>query len=464
MGNFTNFPAALAAELQTGFLEREFEEGLDSVLAFRREALKETVPARIGETITRTRTGRKTPVTTPMDPTTNTLGNLNNGLTSSTGALEQYTLAMFEYGDLDSVNMMQDLAAIANNMERVSRSNGVQAAQSIERLSRFALFNAYMGGNSRVRTDLGAGSSTTCYVDDIRGFMTVLVNGVVTPVSSSNPLLVTETANSSGGVTQVLSVTGVAAEGTNHSSVVNSSGQIEGISGILTFTAATTPVNGDALLANNAPKIIRPLGHNTTAQMTSSDLLTLSLIQDATAYLRSNGVPAMPDGTYHILLDNVSMRQLFADQDFKLALASRIDAPEYKNQDVIRFLGQTFIPTTEALFQNAQTSNATGPSANVCSIRRPIVMGAEALIEGDFEGMDTWINREGVSALGDIFMIDGVAQIIRSPLDVLQQWATLAWTWIGGFAVPTDMTATTQIIPTASNALYKRSVILETAG
>lgn len=463
MGNFTNLPAALADELQTGFLEREFEEGLDSVLAYRREALMETVPARIGETITRTRTGRKAPITTPINPTTNVVTDLNNGLTPSDAANEQYTLTMYEYADMTPFNLMDDLATIANNLVRISRNNGVQASQSIERIARLALFNAYMGGNTRVRTDLGAGSTTTVHVDDIRGFQNVLVNGVITPVSGSNTLTVSETAVSSSGVTQTLTVTGVAADGTNHSSVVNSSGVIEGISGVLTFTAATLPVNGDAIVAGNAPKVLRPFSHLTTAQTTGSDLLTLGLVQDATAYLRNNGVPPMADGTYHILLDNVSMRQLYSDQDFKVALASRVDAPEYRNQDVVRFLGQTFIPTTEALIQAPTTSGATGASANTVGVRRPIVLGGECLIEGDFEGLSMWLNRDGLNPIGDVFMVDGVAQILTPPLDALQQWAKLAWTWIGGFAVPTDLTATPAIIPSASSALFKRGVVLETS-
>ncbi len=59
MANFDTIPTALQPMIQTGMLEREFEEGLDSVLAYRRLSLEETVPNRVGETLTRTRTGRK---------------------------------------------------------------------------------------------------------------------------------------------------------------------------------------------------------------------------------------------------------------------------------------------------------------------------------------------------------------------------------------------------------------------
>ena len=62
----------------------------------------------------------------------------------------------------------------------------------------------------------------------------------------------------------------------------------------------------------------------------------------------------------------------------------------------------------------------------------------------------------------DLFSIfDGIAHITREPLDALKQVVTQSWTYIGGFVVPTDITATPTTIPTASNARYKRGVILE---
>lgn len=216
MAGFVNFPAALQATLQLGFLEREFEEGLDSVLAYRRECLEETIPARIGQTLTMTRTGRKAPVTAPLNPTSNT--GLDNGLTPSSFTVEQYSFSMQEYADTVDTNMIQELAGIANQMFKNSRNSGVQAAQSLERIAQLKLFSAYLGGNSRVRTDLGAGSTTTCHVDDIRGFTSVLVNGVVTPISGANTLTVSEIGVSSAGITQTLTVSAAVADGTNFSS------------------------------------------------------------------------------------------------------------------------------------------------------------------------------------------------------------------------------------------------------
>ena len=454
-GNFTNFPPALQALLQAGFLEREFEEGLDSVLAYRRESMMVTVPARIGESITRTRTGRKPPVNMLTNASTDT--GLDNGITPSDGAIEQYTLIMGQADDAVDVDLMGDMAAIANNLIRVARNNGVQAAQSLERFARKALFGAYMGGNTRVRTDLGGGGTTSCYVDDIRGFQQVLVNGVPTAVSGTATLTVYETAVGSSGVTQTLTVTGVAAEGTNHSSVP------DGISGIMTFSSATLPVNGDALVAINAPKILRPYSHISMAQMVGADVLTLGLILDAVSYLRDNGVPTMPSGTYHVILDNTSLRQIYADQDFKVLFAGRSQSSEYRDADIANLLGVTFIPTTETYIQSAATGGTSAAAINV-RLRRVVVCGAEHMIQGNFEGMDQWLNRQGVNPIGDVTLINNIAHILRPPLDRLQKYASLAWFWIGGFAIPTDLTATTSIIPTASNALYKRSLVIEHAG
>ncbi len=462
---FTNLSASLNAMLQTGILEREFEEGLDSNLAYRRVCLRETVPNNIGETITRTRTGRKPPVTNSLGVVT--FNNLDNGLTPSDAAIEQYTFTMRDYGDSVDVDLMANQSVIASNIVRAARNNGVQAAQSLERIARSRLFGAYLGGNSYVRTDLAASTTTTCRVDDVRGFQTVLVNGVVTPISATNPLSVQETSNS-GGVTQLLSVTGFTIDAVNHSQTP------DGQSGSLTFATATSPVNGDALVASNAAKVIRPYGHITTSQMVGSDTLTLGLLLDAVTQLKLNAVPPMDDGTYHCILDDASMRQLWSDQQFIVLYAGRYQSQEYQQGQIFSLLGLTFIPSTETYIQPnlqqyngavyGQTSTATGAAAINTPIRRPIVIGSEAIIEGDFEGLEYWLNEQMVGAIAEVMLVGGVAHIFRPPLDRMQRQLSLTWDWIGDFAVPTDATATNLIIPTASNAYYKRAVVVEHSG
>jgi hypothetical protein len=459
--DFAWLPSALANELQQGFLERELEEGLDSVLAYRSCAVQETIPGRIGETLTRTRKGRKAPTRTPLP--VSTLNALDNGMTPSSYSIEQYSFTLQPYADTVDVDILGTEATIADDFIANSRNNGVQASQSRELISRFKLFSAYVGANTRVRSDLGSDSTTLVYVDDIRGFQNTWVNGTPIGVSGTNPITVQEYAVSSAGYTQSLTITAVAPTATNYSTTP------DGVSGYLTIypAAANTPANGDALIASYAPAIKRPSGHVSDAQLSMQDTLTLGLLQDAVAGLRSNGVPVMSDGTYHVILDDVSHRQLMADQDFKVYFASRQDSEVIKRSDVYVMLGMTFIPTTNAYVQLGGSANAngsTGASQVGVTVRRPIVLGAECLIEGNFEGMETYLSREGVTPIANTMMVDNVLQIIRPPIDRLNRFASLSWTWIGDYAVPTDLTATPSIIPTASSAAWKRACVVAHAG
>lgn len=471
---FTEFPTVIQQLLQAGFLVRELEEGLDSTLAYRAFAAQEEFPGSVGESLTRTRKGRKAPVVTPLATNSNT--GLDNGLVSSQFTTEQYTFTLREYADTVDLNLMQNEAQIADQFIANARNNGVQAAQSLERICRQKLFDAYLSGNTKCITlpvasilapDGAANSQTNINVDDVRGFQTVLVSGVVTPVSVANPLAIVLTVTATG-VTVALSVTAATPygyeAGMGIANITTTPGAIPGA--LTTVTGSgVTPLSGDTVVAVNAPAILRPLGKLNAGQITGGDVLSLGIAEDAVAYLRDNAIPPMDDGTYHMALDNTSMRQLFADQDFKILFAGRSQSPEYREGDIIRLLGITYVPTTEAYVQAQVTFNGTVTANTGVKIRRPIIAGAEVIIQANFAGMATWLRNIGAEgSRPSVAMVDGVVQIVREPLDRLQQIVAQSWTWIGDYAVPTDLTATTSIIPTASNALYKRAVVIEHAG
>ena len=246
-----NFPAALQPIIQQNFLEREFQDGLQSVTAFRQIADRETIPNKVGETVTKTRPGLKAPTTTPLSASSNT--NLDNGLTPSTWTVEQYVLTMAMYGDTIDLNTVTEKVGIAAQFMQNAKANGIQASQSFDRLARNALFNAYMGGNTRVRTTLGAPAATIA-VDDVRGYLNgfvngvyfgggVLVNGVMVPISGTNTLSVTVGSS-------VYTLTGVAVDGSNVSTAPG------GISGTLTFSGNVTVADGtagNAVTSSTAP-------------------------------------------------------------------------------------------------------------------------------------------------------------------------------------------------------------------
>jgi len=436
-----NFPAALQPIIQQGFLEREFHQALASRLGYRAVADREDVSVGIGETLTKTRAGLKPSVTTPVAAASNT--NMDNGLTPSAWGVEQYTLTINHYAATTDLNMVTSRVGIAGQFLQNAYINGEQAARSLDELARNALFNAYFGGNTRVRTTLGSAGPNLA-VDDVRGFQTVHVAGVPGAVSASNPLTVTVGANA-------YTLTAVAVDTTNVSTAPN------GVSGVLTFSGNVSVADGtagNAVAAANASVIVRPNARASTAALTAADTLSMANLLDAVAKLRLNAVPEI-DGVYNCYLDPISARQLFADADFRQLFAGATSANQVFRQGMVNdFLGLRFIPTTEAFVQ-------PHPSLSGVVVRRPIVCGQGALIEGDFAGMAA---QDVAPRDSIVSIVDGVAMVTREPIDRLQQIIAQSWYWIGGFCAPSDTTTNPATVPTATNAAFKRAVMVEHAG
>jgi len=441
------FPASLQPIIQLNYLQREFGKAITSILGYRKIARREKFPNKIGETITKTRAGLKVPTTTPLNPATNT--NLDNGLNPSTWTVEQYTLSIAMFGDSIDLNTVTNRVGIVEQFMQNAYVNGVQAAQSLDRLARNAVFAPYLGGNSRVRTTLGAAGPTIA-VDDVRGFQQVFVNGQLTGVSGANPMAVQV-----GG--DVYQLTGFTVDGANVSTASIAGGQ----SGTLTFSSNVTVLDGTAGQTVTAfiggtgvaPFILRPNGRGNTSLMVGTDLLTMGSVLDGVAYLRSNAVQPI-DGMYNMYLDPTSARQVFADPDFKILYQGQSASAEFRQGRVIELVDVRFIPTTESF---VQPSSASVP----VKVRRPILCGAESLVEGDFDGMgktDTPVDN------GIINMVDDIVHVTREPLDRLQQIIAQSWYWIGGFVAPTDQTSNQLIVPTGSQSYYKRAVVFEHAG
>ena len=451
-----NFPSQLQPIVQQGFLAREFQDGLTSRLGFRAIADRETFPNRIGESITKTRKGLKAPVTSPMSPSSNT--NFDNGLSPSSWSVEQYVLAINQYGDTIDLNMVAEGVGIASQFLANARTNGVQAMQSLDRLARNALFGGtaggvggYLGGNTRVITTLGS-AGTTVHVDDLRGLQSVFTaQGQIVPVGSTSGMVVTV---GSDAYTLVSAV----------ADSVNVSTSPSGISGTLTFSTSVSVADGtsgQSVVAATAPLVLRPNGRLTTASLAAplgtygasnyipGDTLGIQTVLSAVAALRSNNVPTI-NGSYNCYLDDAQLLGLFRDADFKYLYRGAYGSEAYQAGSVIELLGVRFVPTTEA---PQQASLGSG------MIHRAIVCGQGALIEGDFANIGNMDIPDAEQSLMEV--VDGVCMVTREPLDRLKQVIAQSWYWIGGFALPTDLTANTSIIPTATNSYLKRAVVIE---
>jgi hypothetical protein len=465
MPTFGPFPAQLQNAIQQNFLERAFMDSLLNILTYREIADREEFPGRIGETITKTRMGLMIPNLTPLNPSTNT--GLDNGLMPQQYSDEQYNLAIFQYPQVaPPINLIDDETTIASFAMRNAHNLGIAQATCLDRLARSALFNSYMGGNTVVTTTLGS-PATTITVDDTRGFQTVVVNGSVTPVSGSNTLPVYVNGD-------LYQLSGFTNDVTN----VSSAAITGGTSGTLTFTTNVTTTDGTAghaVIGQFAPIIIRPSNRLTTAAIQSTDLLNMTSILNAVNILRNNAVPKVR-GAYNLYLNSTSMTELFQDPEFQiLNRGVSVRDPVYENAWVYeQFLDVRFIQTTETYVQTPQLGAAV-PVAQ--TIQRPIVCGEGSLVEGIFSpGLDAIRNLAGrngvgemqafqpvVNVMGERFNYEGFYQYLRYPLDQLAQIINQTSNYIGGFTVPTDVTTTPLIIPTASYAYYKRAVIIETA-
>jgi hypothetical protein len=436
-----NFPTALQPIIQQGFLEREFDQALTSRLGYRACADRENIAVGIGETLTKTRAGLRPTVTIPTVPATNT--NLDNGLTPGNWGVEQYTITINHYAATSDLNMVTSRVGLASQFLQNAYTNGEQAARSLDELARNALFSAYFGGNTRVRLTLTS-SGASVAVDDLRGFQFAFLNGIQQSVSVSNPLTVTIGSS-------VYTAVGAASD------TINLTTTWGGVSGILTLSGVVSISDGTAgntILSATASSIMRPSGRGNVSLLTASDTLTMSCLLDSVARLRVNAVPEI-SGAYNCYLDPVSARQLFADPDFKQLFQGATSASQVFRKGMTNdFLGLRFMPTTEVFVQQH-------PTLPNVMIRRPIICGAGALIEGDFAGMAA----DDVAPSDSIVtVIDGVAMVTREPIDRLQQIIAQSWYWIGGFCAPSDTTTNSTTVPTATNGSFKRAVIVEHAG
>lgn len=436
-----NFPAALQPIIQQGYLEREFHQALSSRLGYRACADRESIAVGIGETLTKTRAGLKPTVTVPLAPASNT--NFDNGLAPGNWGVEQYTLTINHYAATADLNMVTSRVGIASQFLQNAYANGEQAARSLDELARNALYSAYFGGNSRVRATLSSAGPLVS-LDDIRGFLVTFSNGVQQAIGLSNPLTVTIGAN-------VYTAIGAAADTTNMSTTWG------GVSGVLNLSGSVSVSDGtvgNTVTAATASAMIRPSGRGNTSLLNSNDTLTISCLLDAVARLRLNAVPEI-DGAYNCYLDPVSARQLFADPDFKQLFQGATSANQvFKRGMTNDFLGLRFMPTTEVFVQQH-------PALSNVMIRRPIICGAGALIEGDFAGLGALDIAPSNSI---VTIVDGIAMVTRAPIDRLQQIIAQSWYWIGGFCAPSDTTTNSSTVPTATNAAFKRAVMVEHAG
>lgn len=409
----STLPAGIQAIMQNGLLDRTFEDALTPDFLYPKLAEERPWAGSMGDTSIFTRAGLLAPVTTAItgsDPS------------AATYSVEQYSMTMDQYGNAMDTSMIQSRMTLASKFLEDVQKLGVNAAQSINRLARNRLYNAYGGG--RTWAPSTAASSTSIVVFDATGFDKVLVNGVKTAVSGSNPLTVT--------------IAGVANTVTGCNLGTNT----------LTVGTTTAVTAGDAVVAANAATSFRPAAKASAFALSGSDVATMSLFRSAVARLRKMNVPTI-NGNYVAHIDPDTESELYADADFKQAYQGRGDSAVFQDMSIGTFLGIDWVRNIEA----------PTTTVNALTVHRPIVFGGGALVAGPFDGMADLLAGTGVDEVPSVRFIgpaEGVqvALIVRPPQDRLQQVIGSAWSWIGDYAVPSDST-------TGDGALFKRGVVIE---
>jgi N4-gp56 family major capsid protein len=424
----TQLPAAIRGIVQNGLVERAFQNALVPNFLYPQIADLQPIQGSVGDTITKTRTGLLTPITTGLGG--------NTDPSAATYSMEQFSLTLDQYANSMDTNILQSEIAAANKFLQDIATLGINAGQSLNRIARNRLYAAYGGGVTFVPT--GGGTNTVWVVDDASGFDKVLVNGVPTAVSAGSPLNVTINGVANTVVGCVLA--------TN----------------TLTLGTTVAITTGWVIVSAAAPTFVRPNARTSQYTLTSTDVATFATFRSAVARLRAMAVPTV-GGYYTAHIDATVEAELFGDADFKQALQGRVDSPIYEDLSIGRFAGIDWVRNIEG----PQLSKTL--AAGTLTVHRSIVVGAGALIAGPLADMGGLLmgpdgGADVIPNPGHIAMVDAgdsgaeVALIIRPPQDRLQQVVSSTWSWIGDFCVPSDSTD----VINADAALYKRGVVVET--
>ncbi len=411
----SQLPAAIQAMMQDGLLERAFQEALRPQLLFPLAGSLFPVQGRVGDTITQTRQGLLTPQTASLGGT---------DPTPEKWSLEQWSVTLADYGHAITTDLVAGAMSIESEFLRDAIAIAQNAGQSLNTIARNKLYSAYAGGNSWCTT---GNTGTTQTVQDASGFTHVMVNGVPTPVSVTNPLPVQVEES---GVASAFNVTGVAGN-------------------VLTLDASATCVTGDHIFADNRPfQVYGDAAAVGEYDLAAGDAATLALFRSAVVHLRQQNVPTI-NGYYVAHVNSYVENQLWDDTDFQNVLNTNINARQFTDLAIGVAAGIIFVRNEET----PTIANSTD------TVQRSIVMGAGALRNAPFVGYRQALET-GPQAGAEIQFIDvgvglPVAYIINLPADIMQRYLNQAWGWIGDFGVPSDSV-------TGDASLYKRAVTVHT--
>lgn len=463
-GILVGVPAIVASLQQQGLLERAFHDGLFPNLAYRAEAMPEEWPLQSGQQIFMTRPGLITPQVSALQPGSDPVG--------KTVPFEQWVATLQQYADSVDVHMPTAVTTNANLFLRYIHQLGLQAGQSINRIARNALFQAYLSGQT-VTTTAPVTSDTTLQVASCNGFTSVVIPGgnvAPQPVSTAFPLPINIYTSTGTIITaNVIGYTLNNPNDPNGPGTLNLQAAI-GTSGLSSRTAVKSQY---------APLILRSAAGNSVDGIGSGDTLVLQQAINAVGFLRLANVQPHEDGFYHAHIAPTANSQVFADPVFQRLNQSLPEHVVYKEGFIGTIANVMFFMNSESpLAFNTGTQVATANSGiygteigaevvngNGVAIGRTIITGRGAFYE-KYLDESAYVTEAGtVGKIGEFdvvnngisIMTERIRMILRAPQDKLQQVVTCSWSITTSFPVPSDITAA------SGPQLFKRAIVLEHA-
>ncbi len=462
MGIILGVPAQVLELNQSGLLERAFHDGLFPNLAFRAEAMPEEWPANTGQELFMTRPGLLKPRVKPLTPGTDPVG--------QAVPYEQWIATLNQFADSIDTNMPTSNTANANQFLRNIHQLGLQAGQSVNRIARNAMFQAYLSGQTVCTTALLAGD-TTIAVSALNGFTDVVIPGGNVrpqPVSAAFPLPITV---GTGGAKVILSVIGTIP---NDPTDPIGPGVLQ-----LSTTVGAGFVIRSAIKSAFCPKVVRSAAGDSYDAIGAGDTLVLQQCINAVAFLRRANVQPHDDGFFHAHVSPLSNAQFFADPVFQRLNQSLPEHVIYKEGFIGTISGIMFFmnnesPETTNVGDLVATANSGLYASELGSevvngsgiqIGRVLITGKGSVYE-KYMDESAYVTEAGTTGkIGEFDVINNGLQIMterirlimRAPLDKLQQTVTSSWSISTSFPTPSDITA-----PSGPER-YKRALVVEHA-
>lgn len=443
---------------QKGLLERAFHDGLFPNLAYRAEAMPEEWPANTGQEIVMTRAGLLKPTVTPLQPGTEPQG--------QSVPYEQWVATLAQFADSIDTHMPTSTTANANLLLRNIHQLGLQAGQSVNRVSRDALFQAYLSGQTLTTAAIGSGD-TTVQVAALNGFTDVVIPGSNVrpqPVSTQYPLPITIGPNGSTVSANVIGFIPSTSDPLGPGQLI-----LQAAVGTA-FSSARVPVK-----SAYAPRVVLSAAGDSIDAIGAGDTLTLQQAITAMSFLRRANVQPHDDGFYHAHISALGNAQFFADGVFQRLNQSLPEHVIYKQGFIgsmanILFFINNEAPETTNVGQLVPTSNGAyyAPelgseivNANGIPLGMMIVTGKGSIYEKYLDegqyvteaGTTGKIGEFDVVNNGIKILTERIRLVLRAPIDKLQQQVTSSWSISTSFPTPSDITA-----PSGPER-YKRAVV-----